>query len=529
MANAVRVTLGPRGRHVLLEQPGQQPRFTKDGVTVALEIQVSDAFQNLGIELVRQVASKTAAAAGDGTTTAIVLAQAICHEGLRLVAAGHHGLQLKRGLEQALAVVSAELAKMRRSVRERDDVRRVATLSANGDAAIGDLVASALEQVGSEGVISVVEGRGVETSTEIVRGLQFDRGYLSPYFINDIERIECVFEDAWVLVCDHPIRDIAPLAPILEAVLASKKPLLLIADDFTEDVITALVINKLRANLQCCAVKAPSLDSNRLEHLRDVAAVTGAEIVGVESGLTLERLRLQQLGSCDRIVVQPELTTLIGGRGSQEAVHNRAAFLRAQLTKLKGNKRSPEGDVKQLETRVQRLSQGVAIVKVGGQSQSELRERKDRVEDAVCATQCALVQGVVPGGGVALLRCQAALDELYENGGDRNPGIKILRKALEAPLFRIAQNAGFDGRVVVQTVQSHGGWYGFDAARGEYVDLREVGVLDPTKVVLSALMCAVNITALMLTTRAMLADKYPRPQSFTPYRPDLFDDDDDDY
>src|SRR5207244_2742639 len=321
----------------------------------------------------------------------------------------------KRGLEQALAVASVELATMGRPLRERDEVRRVATLSANGDAAIGDLVASALEQVGNEGVISVVEGRGVETSTEIVRGLQFERGYLSPYFINDIERLECAFEDAWVLLCDHPIRDIASLAPILEAVLASKKPLLLIAQDFTEEAITALVINKLRANLQCCAVKVPSLDSNRLEHLRDVAAVTGAEIVGVESGLTLERLRIQDLGSCDRIVVQPELTTLIGGRGTADAVRIRSTLLREQLRKLKGNKRSAVGDVKQLEMRVRRLSQGVAIVKVGGQSESELRERKDRVEDAVCATQCALGQGVVTGGGVALLRCQAALDQLYEN------------------------------------------------------------------------------------------------------------------
>lgn len=496
---------------------------------MALEIEVADPFENMGAELVRQVASKTAAATGDGTTTAIVLAQAICSAGMRLVAAGYHGLELKRGLEQALQVANDELSAMSRPVRDQDEVRKIATLCANGDEAVGALVASALEQISKDGVVTVSEGQSVATTTEIVRGLQFDRGYLSPYFINDFERVECALEDAWVLVSEQPIRGLHALVPILEAVLESKKPLLVIAEDVNEEALSALIVNKVRGNVSCCAVKCPSLGVTRLEHLRDVAVVTGASIVSHESGLTLERLRIEHLGRCDRIVVDPELTTLIGGMGSDEAIRNRLAQLRKELQQLKDKKRPNEIELTELEKRVRRLSQGVAIIKVGGRSESELRERKDRIEDAVVATRLAIESGVVPGGGVALIRCQTALDRLYDGAGERNAGVKLLRDALAEPLRRIAENAGLDGSVVVETVRAGAGSFGFDAARREYTDLAEAGVLDATKVVQSALECAVNVTRLMLTTRVMLADKYPRAASFTPYRPDGFEDDDDDY
>jgi chaperonin GroEL len=529
LANAVRVTLGPRGRHVVLERPGNWPRFTKDGVTVALEIEVADAFENMGAELVRQVASKTAAAAGDGTTTAIVLAQALCHAGMRLVAAGHHGSELKRELEQGRDIALAELSRLSRSIDGQSEIERIATLAANSDGQVGALVAWAIDQVGKDGVVTVSEGQGVATSTEVVRGLQFDRGYLSPYFITDVERVECVLDDAWVLACEKPIRGVTELVPILEAALESKKPLLVIAEELSEEVLTTLIVNRVKGNLPCCAVKCPSLGTTRLEHLRDLAVVTGATVVGVESGLTLERTRLEHLGRCERIVIQPEMTTLVGGGGSADDIRNRSALLRRELEDLRSKKRRNEHEVIELEKRARRLSQGVAMIKVGGQSESELRERKDRVEDAFCATRLALQHGVVPGGGVALIRCQAALDRLFEEGGRRNLGLKILRDALDEPLRRIAHNCGLDAAVVVDTVRAGQGAFGFDAARREYTDLDAAGVLDATKVVESALRCAVDVIGLMLTTQAMLADKYPRPASHTPYRPDLFEDDDDDY
>jgi chaperonin GroEL len=529
LANAVRVTLGPRGRNVVLHRYGESPRFTKDGVTVALEIEVADPFENIGAELVRQVASKTAATAGDGTTTAIVLAQALCREGLKLVAAGHHPMGLKQGLEQALAVAKAELLRLSRPVGAAEEIRRVAAISANGDSAIGDLVASALEQVGKDGVVSVVGGENVETTVQVVRGLQFDRGYLSPYFITDPERVECVLEDAWVLVCEQPIRGVEPLVPILEAVVESKKPLLVIAEELNEEALTTLVLNRVRGNLQCCAVRCPDLGQARLEHLRDVAVVTGATIVGAETGLTLPRLRLEHLGRCQRVVVQPDMTTLVGGAGDLDAVRTRVSQLRQQLEARKSDKRAAKHEVDALDARVRRLTQGVAFVKVGGRSHTELEERKDRVEDALCATQAAMAEGVVPGGGVALVRCEAALSRLFEGDGKGNLGIQILRAALAEPLRRIATNAGLDGVVVVDAVRAGTGYFGWDAARREYGDLEQAGVLDATKVVYSALECAVNVVGLMLTTQAVLVRKYPPPVSFTPLRPDLFDDEDDDY
>lgn len=530
LANVVRVTLGPRGRLVMFEGgPGRYPWFTKDGVTVALEIEVPDPFENMGTELVRQVAAKTAAAAGDGTTTAIVLAQAICREGLRLVAAGHHAMELKRGLEQGLEVVSAELSRLGRPVTDQAEIRRVATLAANSDAAIGELVASALEQVGLDGVVSVLEGQGVETTTDVVRGLQFDRGYLSPHFVTDYERVECVLQDAWVLACEQPIRGVEALVPILEQVLKTKKPLLVIAEELNDEALATLILNKVKGNLACCAVKCPSLGPTRREYLRDVAIVTGATMVNAESGLTLNRVRLEHLGRCERVVAQPDATTLVGGMGNADAVRQRSIVLNKELQQLKSNKRSPEHEVRELEKRARRLGQGVAILKVGGQSESELRERKDRVEDALCATRLAMAEGVVPGGGVALLRCQATLAQLLANGEKENMGIRILRRALEEPLRRIAENAGLDGAVVVDKVRTGTGWFGFNAARREYGDLEAAGVIDPTKVVQSAIDCAVKVVGLMLTTQAMLADKYQVPRPYSPQQPHLYDDDDDDY
>lgn len=529
LANAVRVTLGPRGRNVVLQRSGEEPRFTKDGVTVALEIEVADRFENIGAELVRQVASTTAAAAGDGTTTAIVLAQIICREGMKLVAAGHHALLLKKGLEQALVAAKAELLRLSRPVGAAEEVRRVATISANGDRDIGELVASALEQIGKDGVVSVVGGEKTETTVDVVRGLQFDRGYLSPYFITHPERVECVLEDAYVLVCDQPIRGVDPLVPLLEAVLESKKPLLVIAEELNEEALSTLVLNRVRGNVQCCAVRAPNLGPGKLEHLRDIASVTGATIVSAESGLTLPRLRLEHLGRCQRVVVQPDITTLVGGGGDAEAVKTRIGQLRQRLEVLKDDKRAAKHEVDDVDQRIRRLSQGVAFVKVGGRSHTELEERKDRVEDALCATQAAMAEGVVPGGGVALVRCEAALTRLFEGEGERNLGIDILRRALSEPLRRIAENAGLDGVVVVDKVRAGTGYFGWDAARREYGDLEQAGVLDATKVVSSALECAVNVVGLMLTTQAILVRKFPEPTSFRPYRSDLFEDEDDDY
>ena len=529
LANAVAVTLGPAGRNVVLEAGGEGPRFTKDGVTVALEVEVSDRFENMGAELVRQVASLTAAAAGDGTSTAIVLAQGICREGLKLVAAGHDAMALKRGLERAQLAVSAELARLSRPLRGREEGLRVATLAANGDSAIGQLVVATLEEVGRHGVVSVVDGEHVETTLQIVRGLQFDRGFLSPYFVTDAERVECVLEDAWVLVSDRPVTGPAQLYSILEAALESKKPLLIIAEAFSEEALATLVVNKLRGNLPVCAVKCPSLGATRLQYLRDIALVTGASIVSEEAGLTLDRLRLEHLGRCQRIVVQTENTTLIGGHGDADAVARHAEQVRRQLDLRRADKRAAESELKELQLRADRLSQGVAIVRVGGHSRAELQERKDRIEDAVCATRLALDSGVLPGGGVALLRCRGALADLEQAEPELRAGIGVLRRSLSQPLQRIAKNAGADGREVAERVSVGSGWFGFDAARREFSDLGDSGVLDATKVVQSALECAVNVSALMLTTRAMVADKLARPPSFTPYRPDLFGDEDDDY
>ncbi len=528
LANAVRVTLGPRGRHVLLARGREHPRFTKDGVTVALEIQVSDRFENMGAELVRQVASLTAAAAGDGTSTAIVLAQAICRAGVRLLAAGHHPLELRRGLDHALKVVQAELRALSRPVSSNEDLQRVATLAANGDAALGALVAAALEQVGLDGIVSVVEGNHVDTTTEVVHGLQFERGFLSPYFVTDSARVECVLEDAWVLLADQPVRSPSQLVPVMEAAVETKKPLLIIAESVSEEALATLVVNKLRGNLTCCAVKCPSLGQSRLETLRDLAAVTGGTIISPESGQVLERVVVEQLGRCQRIVVNPELTTLVGGHGDRQEVTRRVAQLRQELERSKADKRAAEHAQRELEQRLNRLAQGVAFVRVGGRSDSELRERKDRVEDAVCATRLALEQGVVPGGGVALIRCQAALESLSDDV-KAQPGVRMLHGALAEPLRRIAQNAGEDAAIVVETVRAGQGPFGYDAARREYTDLAAAGVLDATQVVHQALECAVNVTGLLLTTQAMLADRHPRPRTFNPHRPDLFDDEDDDY
>jgi chaperonin GroEL len=375
----------------------------------------------------------------------------------------------------------------------------------------------------------VIAGEGVETTTDAVQGLQFDRGYLSPYFITDPERVECVLEDAWILVCDQAIRGVEPLVPILEAVLESKKPLLVIAEEFDEHALATLVLNKARGTVACCAVKSPSLGVTRLEHLRDLAVVTGATIVSSETGLTLPRLRLEDLGRCTRVVVHPDVTTLVGGAGSADATKTRVALLTKELQRLKDDKRSSKDAVSALEQRVRRLTQGVAIVKVGGRSHSELEERKDRVEDALCATQAAIAEGVVPGGGIALVRCEQALDALRVGEGEQELGVAILRAALSEPLRRIAQNAGEDGTVVVEKVRSGTGSFGWDAARREYGDVEAAGILDATKVVQSALQCAVNVVGLMLTTQAILVRKYAPPVSFTPYRPDLYEDDDDDY
>ena len=504
LANAVRVTLGPRGRNVLIEKSWGSPTVTKDGVTVAKAIDLEDAFEDLGAKLVKEVSSKTSDIAGDGTTTATVLAQALCHEGSKLVAAGHDPMDLKRGIEKATAAVVEELGKLSKATRDSAEIAQVGTISANGDDTIGQMLAEAMEKVGKEGVITVEEAKTMESSLEIVEGMQFDRGYLSPYFVTDAERMEAVLEGALVLLHEEKISRMKDLLPVLEQVARQDKPLLLVAEDVDGEALATLVVNRIRGTLHCVAVKAPGFGDRRKAMLQDLAILTGGQLISEELGLKLENVTLEDLGRAAKVLVDKDDTTVIEGGGDSKMIEARCAEIRSQIDKT-----TSDYDREKLQERLAKLSGGIAVVKVGAATEAEMKEKKARVEDALHATRAAVEEGIVPGGGVALLRAQAALASLEEGIPEpgQRAGVAIVRRAVEAPLRWIAQNAGLEGAIVVDKVRSAKGAIGFNAATEVYEDLLKAGVIDPTKVVRTAIQNAASVAALMLTTEAAIAEK----------------------
>ncbi len=500
LANAVKVTLGPKGRNVVIEKKFGAPTVTKDGVTVAKEIEVKDKFENMGAQMVKEVASKTSDVAGDGTTSATVLAQAIFREGSKMVAAGHNPMGIKRGIDKGVAALVEKLKEMSKETQDETDIRHIGTISANGDTTIGSIIAEAMQKVGKEGVITVEEAKGLETTLDVVEGMQFDRGYLSPYFVTDPERMEAVLEDAYILVCEKKISNMKDLLPVLEAIARQQKPLLIIAEDVEGEALATLVVNKLRGILQTCAVKAPGFGDRRKEMLKDIAILTGAQVVSEELGIKLENVTLSDLGRAKRVTVDKETTTLVDGAGKKEDIQGRIETIRRQIEET-----TSDYDREKLQERLAKLVGGVAVIKVGAATEVEMKERKARVEDALHATRAAVEEGIVPGGGVALLRAQPVLDTL-EATEEEKVGINILRRAIEEPLRQIAQNAGWEGSIVVNEVRAKEGAWGFNAAKEAYEDLMEAGVIDPTKVVRSALQNAASVAGLMLTTEALVAE-----------------------
>ncbi|HWK61574.1 MAG TPA: chaperonin GroEL [Eoetvoesiella sp.] len=502
LANAVKVTLGPKGRNVLLERSFGAPLITKDGVTVAKEIELKGKFENIGAQVVKQVASKTADVAGDGTTTATVLAQAIVQEGVRFVAAGLNPMDLKRGIDAAVLKVTGELKTLSKPISTSKEISQVAALSANSDEAIGKIIAEAMDKVGKEGVITVEDGKSLDNELDIVEGMQFDRGYLSPYFINEPEKQVAILEDPLVLLHDKKISNVRDLLPVLEAAAKAGKPLLIVAEDIEGEALATLVVNTMRGVLKVAAVKAPGFGDRRKAMLEDIAILTGATVISEETGKQLEKAELADLGSAKRIEVHKENTIIVGGAGEQARIDARVKSIQAQIEQA-----TSDYDREKLQERVAKLSGGVAVIKVGAATEVEMKEKKDRVDDALHATRAAVEEGIVPGGGVALLRARAALADLKGQNSDQNAGIQIIRQALEAPLRAIAGNAGDEPSVVVAKVADGKGNFGYNAATGEYGDLVESGVVDPTKVTRTALQNAASIASLILTTEACVAEQ----------------------
>ncbi len=505
LANAVKVTLGPRGRNVVLEKSYGAPTITKDGVTVAKEIELENKFENMGAQMVKEVASKTSDVAGDGTTTATVLAQAIYREGSKLVAAGHNPMDIKRGIDKGVEAVVEALKKSAKQTKDPKEITQVGTISANGDETVGKLLAEAMEKVGKEGVVTVEEAKTAETTLEVVEGMQFDRGYLSPYFVTDPERMEAILEDAYILLSEKKISNMKDLLPILEAIAKQQKPLLIVTEDLEGEALATLVVNKLRGTLQCAAVKAPGFGDRRTEMLKDLAVLTGGQVIAEELGLKLENISLGDLGRAKRIAIDKDTTTIVGGEGKKDQIKGRIAEIRTHLENT-----TSDYDRDKLQERLAKLVGGVAVVKVGAATETEMKEKKARVEDALHATRAAVEEGIVAGGGVAFIRAQKALDKL-EVSEEQKPGVDIVRRAVEEPMRQIVQNAGEEGSIVVNKVRESKGSYGFNAATGEYGDLLEQGVIDPVKVVRTALQNAASIAGLMLTTEALIAER-PRPK-----------------
>ena len=518
ITRAVRVTLGPKGRNVLIEKSWGAPVVTKDGVTVAKEIELPDRFENMGAQMVKEVAAKTSDVAGDGTTTATVLAQAIFREGSKLVAAGVNPMDLKRGIDKAVGVVVDQLKKMSKPTRDTAEIAQVGTVSANGDEVVGKLIAEAMEKVGKEGVITVEEAKAMDTTLEVVEGLQFDRGYLSPYFVTDTERMEVVLENPLILLHEKKISNMKDLLPLLEQVVRDGKPLLIVAEEIDGEALATLVVNKIRGTLSVVAVKAPGFGDRRKAMLEDIAVLTGGMVVSEELGLKLENVTPKDLGRAKKVVVDKDNTTLIDGGGVKKAIQSRCTELRQQIEKS-----TSDYDKEKLQERLAKLAGGVAVVKVGAATEAEMKEKKARVEDALHATRAAVEEGIVPGGGVALLRAQPSLDGLAERlPADQKPGVAIVRRAIEEPLRQISENAGVEGSIVVDRVKHGKGAFGFNAATETYEDLIAAGVIDPTKVVRSALQNAASVAGLLLTTAAMIAEK-PEKKGAAGPMPDMGD------
>ncbi|HWP42997.1 MAG TPA: chaperonin GroEL [Blastocatellia bacterium] len=513
LADAVKVTLGPKGRNVVLEKKFGSPTITKDGVTVAKEIELEDKLENAGAAMVREVASKTSDVAGDGTTTATVLAQAIFREGLRLVAAGANPMALKRGIDKATAATVEEMKKLSKPVKG-DDIAKVGAISANGDRTIGDLIAEAMTKVGKDGVITVEESKTMQTELDIVEGMQFDRGYLSPYFVTDPERMECVLEDCLILIHEKKISSMKDLLPLLEQVARQSKPLLVIAEDVEGEALATFVVNKLRGTLQVCAVKAPGFGDRRKAMLGDIATLTGGKAITEDLGIKLENIKIEDLGRAKRVVVDKDNTTIVEGAGRKADIEGRVRQIRAQIEET-----TSDYDREKLQERLAKLVGGVAVIKVGAATETELKEKKARVEDAMHATKAAVEEGIVPGGGVAFIRAQKALDGFVLEDEDENIGVGIVRRALEEPLRQIVANAGYEGAVVVDKVKNgKGASYGFNAETEEYGDMLTMGVVDPTKVTRYALQNAASIAGLLLTTEALVSE-IPEQEKEAPQMP----------
>ncbi len=507
IADATQVTLGPRGRNVLLEKSFGAPVVTKDGVTVVKEIELEDKFENMSAKMIREVATKTADAAGDGTTTATILSRAILTEGLRLQVAGFDPMSLKRGIDAAVEKVVEGVRGQSREVQGKEQVAQVGTIAANGDAQIGGKLAEAMERVGQEGVITIEEGKGIETVLDVVEGMQFDRGFLSPYFVTDQERMVAEIEQPYILLHEKKISNMQELVPLLERIAQSGRPLVIIAEDVDGEALAALVVNKIRGTLNCAAVKAPGFGDRRKAMLEDIAVLTGGQVVAEELGMKLEHIDLSDLGSCQRVIMDKDNTTIVDGVGQKKDIAGRADQIRAQIAET-----TSDYDREKLQERLAKLAGGVAVIKVGAATEVEMKERKARVDDALHATKSAAEEGIVPGGGVALIRAQSTLDELAFND-DRDAGVKIVRRAIEEPIRQIVSNAGLDAPVVVNQVKQKTDATGFNAASGEYENLFQAGVIDSTKVVRVALQNAASVSGLMLTTEAAVAEKPEKPQA----------------
>ena len=511
LADAVKVTLGPKGRNVVIDKAFGAPRITKDGVTVAKEIELSDKFENMGAQMVREVASKTNDEAGDGTTTATVLAQAIVREGAKSVAAGMNPMDLKRGIDSAVEAVVADLKKRSKRVKDSSEIAQVGTISANGEADIGKMISDAMQKVGNEGVITVEEAKSLDTELEVVEGMQFDRGYLSPYFITNADKMICEMENPYILLHEKKLSSLQAMLPVLESVVQSTRPLLIVAEDIEGEALATLVVNKLRGGLKVAAVKAPGFGDRRKAMLEDMAILTGGQVISEDLGIKLENVSLDMLGTSKRVSIDKDNTTIVDGAGKKGDINARCGQIRQQIEQT-----TSDYDREKLQERLAKLAGGVAVIRVGGATEVEVKERKDRVDDALNATRAAVEEGIVPGGGAALVYAVKALDKLKGANEDQTVGINIVRKALEAPCRQIASNAGADASVVVGKLRdTKGETFGYNAANDEYVDLVKAGIIDPTKVVRTALQDAASVASLLITTEAMVAEK-PEPKGAAP-------------
>lgn len=501
LSKAVKATLGPAGRNVILDKKFGSPTITKDGVTVAKEIELEDPYENMGAQLVREVASKTSDVAGDGTTTATILAESIYREGLRNVTAGANPTSLQRGIMKGVDAIVEELKKLSKKVSDRTEIAQVATVSANWDKQIGEIIADAMDKVGKDGTITVEEAKGIETTLEVVEGMQFDKGYLSPYFVTNAEAMEAVLENAYILIHEKKISSLKDLLPLLEKVAKAGRPLLIIAEDVEGEALATLVVNKLRGTLQCCAVKAPGFGDRRKAMLEDIAVLTGGKCITEDLGIKLENIKLEDLGRAKRVTVDKENTTIVEGEGKPADIQGRVAQIKRQIEET-----TSDYDKEKLQERLAKLAGGVAVINVGAATETEMKEKKARVEDALHATRAAVEEGIVAGGGVALLRAQKALDNLKDLEGDEKIGVQIVRRAIEEPTRQLADNAGAEGALVVEEVKKRKGNEGYDVSTGEYTDLVKAGIVDPTKVTRSALQNAASIAGLLLTTEALVTE-----------------------